>query len=318
MSQGFFLTRGGGDTESAALAAALRMTYSISASNAANPLTTPTYDGSGQAVHPAVVYVPGGWNGYAYWMAMTPYPNGSAEWEDPSILASADGTTWVVPPGLTNPIDPNGNLPAHNADVSLILGQDNLLYCYWVYWNGSSSFWYVKSSADGVNWSVKTELLTAVGYNDTVSATVLWDGVQYVMWGTQISDNPNTLHRRTCPTPDGTWSSPIVCSMPSVRDVWHLSVVKNVAFREYHAFVVLCNRNVSGVGAKLAFSRSFDGIVWSEPKLLLDASAPGGWDDYWIYQASGIETSVGYDLFYAAYNTALVTHIGRTVVNLSV
>ena len=72
--------------------------------NASTPQTTPTYDGSGQVVHPGIVYFPGGWNGYQYWLVVTPYPGGNAAFENPSILVSQDGVTWIQPPGITNPI----------------------------------------------------------------------------------------------------------------------------------------------------------------------------------------------------------------------
>ena len=64
-------------------------------------LNIPTYDGSGQAVHPDVYYNANGWNGYRYWMAMTPYPNGNAAYENPSIVVSNDNLNWIVPPGLS-------------------------------------------------------------------------------------------------------------------------------------------------------------------------------------------------------------------------
>src|SRR5690349_18991569 len=37
-------------------------------------MTVPTYDGSGQAVHPDVVAFDSDWHGAKYWMTMTPYP----------------------------------------------------------------------------------------------------------------------------------------------------------------------------------------------------------------------------------------------------
>ena len=56
--------------------------------NADNPCTTPTYDGSGQGMHPSVYDAGAGetWNGHRYWMAMTPYPNNDSTKENPSIL----------------------------------------------------------------------------------------------------------------------------------------------------------------------------------------------------------------------------------------
>src|SRR5579884_2655894 len=37
-------------------------------------MTIPTYDGSGQAVHPDVVAFDAPWHGAQYWLTMTPYP----------------------------------------------------------------------------------------------------------------------------------------------------------------------------------------------------------------------------------------------------
>ena len=66
--------------------------------NAATPLTLSTYDGSGQVVHPSVLdfgqglVKPGStsWNGYRYWMAITPFPNGNSDHENPCLYASND------------------------------------------------------------------------------------------------------------------------------------------------------------------------------------------------------------------------------------
>lgn len=72
---------------------------------------TPTYDGSGQAVHPSLVYFRDGWgndrarNNWRYWLVMTPFPNKKERYENPSILVSNEGVKWRVPPGLKNPIE---------------------------------------------------------------------------------------------------------------------------------------------------------------------------------------------------------------------
>ena len=53
--------------------------------NASTPLTTPTYDGSGETVHPAVIDAIAAtgsiWNGHRYWMAVTPYPSTNDDFE---------------------------------------------------------------------------------------------------------------------------------------------------------------------------------------------------------------------------------------------
>ena len=72
--------------------------------NASEKLDLETYDGSGETIHPDIVYFPDGWHGYKFWMVNTPYPNNDGALENPSIWCSNDGSSWVIPDGLTNPI----------------------------------------------------------------------------------------------------------------------------------------------------------------------------------------------------------------------
>lgn len=77
--------------------------------NAQQHLRIPTYDGSGQVVHPSVIdflneYGVEVWSGYRYWMVLTPYPFSQDQYENPSLYASHDGFTWVVPENISNPL----------------------------------------------------------------------------------------------------------------------------------------------------------------------------------------------------------------------
>jgi len=92
-------------------------------------LNIPTYDGSGQCVHPSVKYIPEEWAGYEWWMAFTPYPHGNDNFENPSLVASHDGINWVVPAELINPIDPDPK-KGHNADTELIYDGKNMIVYY--------------------------------------------------------------------------------------------------------------------------------------------------------------------------------------------
>ncbi len=82
-------------------------------------LVVPTYDESGQAVHPDVLWFPSGWHGFEYWMAFTPFPGGHEELENPSIVASHDGIAWEVPAGLSNPVVRRPPTGAYNSDPDL-------------------------------------------------------------------------------------------------------------------------------------------------------------------------------------------------------
>ena len=100
--------------------------------NAASPQTIPTYDGTNQPTHPSVVKFDQPWNGYTYWMAMTPYPYNDGSYENPSIVVSNDGENWIVHSGLTNPLVGTPN-PGHNCDADLVyVPEFNELRIYYV------------------------------------------------------------------------------------------------------------------------------------------------------------------------------------------
>ena len=83
------------------------------------PLDIPTYEHSGQAVHPDVVRFAVAWQGWEYWMAMTPFPKGKEAFENPSILVSHDGLRWQVPTGLSNPLAQTPERKGYNSDPDL-------------------------------------------------------------------------------------------------------------------------------------------------------------------------------------------------------
>lgn len=109
--------------------------------NAANPLITPTHDGSGQSTHPDVIdflteFNMPKWGGYRYWMIMTPLPFASDTHEDPNLLASADGQTWVVPSGITNPLHDGRTAenPGFDSDTDMVYNEEtNELWVYYRY-----------------------------------------------------------------------------------------------------------------------------------------------------------------------------------------
>ena len=147
--------------------------------NAPTPLVTPTYDGSGQVVHPDVVHVPGGWNGYEYWMGMTPYPNSNDNYENPSIIASNDNATWVVPSGRDEPALPRAATATTTTSTC----------CWWAArWSCTSTRPTTTAtptssrlaSTDGVNWGPAQTVITMPNY--VMSPAVIHDGGVYTMW----------------------------------------------------------------------------------------------------------------------------------------
>lgn len=288
------------------------LTITETATNAATALTIPTYEESGQQVHPDVYDAGEGqtWNGHRYWMAMTPYPNTNDAHENPSIVVSADGDTWTVPEGLTNPIVAK---PAdgHNADPDIVLLPDGQTMAMFFMQSDDTTFTrvYVTTSTDGVTWATPTQLLTGVA-GELISPAVLWDGSQYVMWTISRTVTPCRLDRRTAAAVTGPWSDPVICALPlyvsANANPWHIDVIHDAD--GYLMFLCSMQNNIG----RLYLARSRDGILWQVGAApLLEASA-AGWDDGRIYRSTGVRTATGYDLWYSALGTDGEWHVGRT------
>src|SRR5262249_43111187 len=95
------------------------------------PQVTPTYDGSGQAVHPDVVSFPNAWHGYRCSSAVPQSRGGNDRSATPSILASTNGSTWAVPAGVANPLVPTPPCD-HNNDTDMLY--DAATDSLWMYY----------------------------------------------------------------------------------------------------------------------------------------------------------------------------------------
>lgn len=144
---------------------------------------TPTPDGSGQVIHPSVLYFKDGWNGYKYWMGITGYFKENNVYENPILLASHDGITWVVPDKITNPIEPYPGGDNFCSDINICYDDknDQLYITYRMYWADTQTIDVCMRTYDGNTVSDKTILLSCVGSGNLErSASVLIDdGVYY-------------------------------------------------------------------------------------------------------------------------------------------
>lgn len=194
--------------------------------NAAFPQTTPTYDGSGEAMHPTIHQFAQPWNGYSFWMAVTPYPNYGVAVEDPSILVSNDGVQWQVPPGLSNPITKgNGQL----ADPELVYDSaSNQMWLYYLRYSDKTTYLERKTSSDGVTWSAPDDVLT-VPKNTVLSPTIAKFGDNYYVWSINnpggSSGQSSTIEYRTSSDGRG-WSQPTTASISQPGYVmWHIAAI---------------------------------------------------------------------------------------------
>lgn len=222
-------------------------------------MTIPTADDDPSVTHPDVVYVPGGWNGYKFWMAYTPYP--ANDRENPHVACSHDGIDWTVPPGGSNPIVPLSEATSSNhsywSDTDMLLVDGTM----WLYFRGGGNsvsidetVWRV-TSTDGVTWTPKVRCLdTPQRANPNVkilSPAVQRFGATYSMW-TANYDAPAKVQRRT--SADGvTWSEPEDCTLPAGIVPYHLDVVVDSGI----AHMLLMSE-----GGDLHHLVSTDGVTW--------------------------------------------------------
>ena len=257
-----------------------------------------------QAVHPDVVYVPEGWNGYKYWMSVSPFPNQDAKYEDPHVWASSDGYSWVAPG--KNPVvplvDPN-DCEYSDADLIFVNGT---MYMYYrlnnknntpAYDNDETTVYRI-SSTDGVSWSQpeKTSLQNILPSGDLASPAVLFENGNWYMFYV------NTIARKIVrmASSDGVnWANSR--DIFSMATAWHLNVVKIGDL-----YMLIVNEGTAD-GSKIFIYTSGDMTNWTNRGVLLSPSV-SGWDSTRLYRASVVVEGEKFRLWYSAYEGGL----GRT------
>lgn len=269
-------------------------------------LAIPTPDpqsNDGEPVHPSIVYVEDGWQGYRYWMAYTPYAGGDDQYEDPCIVASQDGTHWDVPAGLTNPLDDAPGGSTYNSDPYLVL-DGSTMRLVWRRFDdtatGAEESLWMRTSTDGATWTSKVKIYES---DKTVRrllapSLVLVDGTWH-MWAVDLVPTVTQVVHLTASSITGPWSAPSVCTlpMPSGKMAWHMHVQR--VGSQYVALVA--DTLQGGTGARegdLFLATSDDGETWavgSKPVVPRE----GQWHTD-LYQSTFVATEHGIDVWYSA------------------
>lgn len=215
-----------------------------------------TSEGTGQACHPDVAYIPQGFGsaGWRYWMVCTPYAYANFVLENPEIFASHDGITWIVPEGAKNPLAPcPEGIWNHNSDPDMLFLDGTL----WLYYRETRRTLdppeiriFLITSEDGVNWSQPTEVLMGKGNASLLmSPAVVYDGASFRMWTVEhVADGFQVVRRESS---NGlSWMSPTRCEilgLPAERQTWHLDVVRE----EERLSAILVSFDGHGAGQRL-------------------------------------------------------------------
>jgi len=281
--------------------------------NAPNPLEITSYDGSGQNVHPDVVYIPEDWCGHPYWMVMTAYPFCQDRFENPALRASNDGLTWFAVDGVPDPLVlPPVDRSAHHADPDLVWSEGALFVFYMT--TDEAAHWTTFSvihSRDGRIWSAPEVI-----YRGTlgVSPAVVVEGRRWRLWYV-LADSSNgyrdaRLVRRERDAQEP-WGSEVACRiyLPGYV-VWHLDVLSSD--RGYEALAAAFPSGEDPSRCVLFHLVSQDGLTFrvSQSGPILRPSR-FGWDNRMIYRSTFLRTEPGrYRVWYSAMSWGKKCGIG--------
>jgi hypothetical protein len=179
-------------------------------------LDIPTYDGSGQAVHPDILVE----NDHRYLLAFTPYPFTDARFENPSIAIGPDGVSFYEPSPGVNPLVPPPPKD-HNNDPDLrrdpLTGQYVVMYLQTE--RPERQQLVELRSSDLISWdrSVVIDYDLATGAPFIVSPAVVGTALFDVRLGM-----PNVIERMDAPWTPST-AHPINIDMHGITP-WHIDV----------------------------------------------------------------------------------------------
>jgi len=280
---------------------------------ASTQLDIQTDDGSGQVVHPSIVYIPDSFNSWTYWMAITPYPDGNCAEENPSIYASNDGINWVAP--LTNPVEQSRS-DYYNSDPNLEYFNNELCLYYREYSNTSPYPCDIAltTSADGVTWTTPQVVvsLSSSNRNQLLSPSVILDDDVYKLYYVSFANSTKSYLYMSTSSDGITWSSASKCvinGLPSSNPCpWHLDIKKNGNI--YQCFLT-ASSGEGGVNATDFYAYSTDGLTWTSNSSPLMTGAYS-FDNSLIYKGCMLPDSGLYRIWYSCENTNGVWSLAYT------
>ena len=297
------------------------------------PFSTPTYDGSGQSVHPDIMLFPAAWHGSRMWVSLTPYPFGNSGFENPSLYVSSTGTSVQVPSGVVNPLVPMPFAPNYNSDPDLTYDPhtDRLVMAYRVA-GGPSNQIMVMSSGDGQSWTVPHLAFSAYG-NGAVSPSMLpaRDGHPAMAWyvdaGTAGCGATSTrvMVRRAAssavPLDSVAWQDGVATDLTQPGYVvWHMKVEYVPSFKEYWAlYVAYPADGGSCQDDDLFLARSADGVHWQTYSRAVLRHELRAWTAGALYRSSFVydPTTDALRVWLSGVDVTAVWHVGYAQFRLS-
>lgn len=286
-------------------------TDSLEIANAKDELNLINYLGNNQNIHPKVLYFSTPWNGYNYWMAYTPYPDGSTNAENPCIAVSNDLINWTIPNGLTNPLEPvpsNG----YNSDTHLVYREDIATLEIW--WRavdlGTNVISiYRRTSTNGVTWTTK-QLIISTTTNQLLSPAINFENGKYKIWTCNIG------YVQYIESTDNTATAfSVAINLPinwGTLSAWHLDVIKTEL--GYEMIVCAFTQGNSNNSADLYYVRQNLDSTFTIPKIIIKRSKNITAIDYTsIYRSSILKINGTYYIVYSSISNDGARHMTLSI-----
>ena len=240
------------------------------------PVAFTTYDGSGQTVHPDHVATSGEWPGADQYLFLTPYPNGNATFENPSIFEGASPLRWTVPVETSNPIQRPAEGYYSDPDAVFVAERGEL----WLYYRQvtNENFIRLTKSADAIHWSTPVAVAHAPNHQLISPTVVRRAATEWLMWSVNGGDGcaaatAKVELRRSMNGVD--WSAPEAVDIPQPGSFpWHIDVQWIPSRNEYWAMYNVKSSGSCTTGA-VYLATSPDGVHWKpypSPVLARDIS----------------------------------------------
>jgi hypothetical protein len=261
--------------------------------------------GDFQNIHPKVLYFENGWNGYKYWMAYTPYPNGNWRYENPCIAVSNDKVNWGLPTGLESGLLESWNQIeyTYNNDTHLVYRSDlNRLEVWWRFVDENTDIVHLhrKTSVNGTTWSEKEIMFTGNRKgNDHLSPAIVYEGNKYKMLSVNTVGTKRILNY-TESSSGNDWSTRTEanCEWDGLTP-WHVDFINEGD--KYSVVLQAWEDGKDNNTSNLYYLSSNNLIDFTKPNLIISPSiSPGAFDNSGIYRSSIIKVGSEYTLFYSA------------------
>jgi hypothetical protein len=263
----------------AATPEATRVALSEALLRAPKKVTIPTYDGSGQNVHPDVVFFANQWNGFKCWLSFTPYKGSNVALENPSIVASNDCENWQVPPGGVNPLVDiaQRNSVVYNSDSDHAYDfSRNASVMIFRSVAKDTNFVNIMETRDGITWTQPLVALSRASHEAVSPSIIIEPDRRARIWfvntgkggcstGASTVEMVSAKPRRTESFIEADWSFPIQTNLQQPGYViWHIDVIQlpdGSFMAVYAAFPQAYGSSCSNNDLFLAWSK--DGLDWT-------------------------------------------------------